>query len=206
MKILKEVEAETFLEKHGFPTTKRIIVKTKQEAIKSFQKIKQPIVLKIIGKNILHKSDTGGVFTNLKTENEIITAFNKIKKIKNFQAVLIQPYIEGLSMILGIKKDPVFGPIILVGSGGIYTEILKDISIRIPPIDKKQANEMIKELKIYKILKGTRGQKFNVKKITNIITKLSNLTKKYNIKELDINPLIVNKKQAIVVDARIILE
>lgn len=208
MKILNEYEAEEFLEKNNFPVTKRHLAKTQSQAIKYSKKIGFPVSLKILGKNILHKSDVGGVFTNLQSEKEIKKAFQKIKKIKGFQSCLIQKYIKGKYILIGLKKDPSFGHVLVAGLGGIYTEIIKDISFRVCPINKKQALEMLKELRSYKLLTGARKQKqVNIQKIINILVKISNLPKKNKkIKELDINPLVVNEKEAIIVDARIILE
>ena len=208
MKILNEYSSENFLEKNNFPVAKRYLAKTQSQAIKYSKKIGFPITLKILGKNILHKSDVGGVFTNLQSEKEIKNAFQKIKKIKGFQYCLVQKYIEGKYILIGLKKDPSFNYVLVTGLGGIYTEIIKDVSFRICPVNKKQALEMLKELKSYKLLTGARGQKqVNINKIIKTITKVSKLSQKYpKIKELDINPLVVNEKDAIIVDARIILD
>lgn len=208
MKILNEYESENFLEKNKFKVPPRFLAKTKSQALKYAKKLGFPIALKVIGKNILHKSDVGGVFLNLQNEKEIKKAFQEIKIIKNFESCLVQKYISGKYILIGLKKDPSFGHTLVVGLGGIYTEVIKDTSFRICPVNKKQALEMLKELKSYKLLTGIRGQKqVNINKITNVIVKTSNLARKYKkIKELDINPLVVNKKDAVIVDARIIFD
>lgn len=208
MKIYAELEAEDFLEKNRFPVVKRDKAKTQEQAIKVADKLKYPVTMKIIGKNILHKSDVGGVILDIRNEQQLIKSFKKIKKIKGFQAVHIQKFIPGHWILIGLKKDPTFQHVITLAYGGIYTEIIKDTTFRILPIKNKDAENMINELKFYKILKGARGQKkSNIKALEKIIIKTANLAKKYKkIKELDINPLVLNSKQGIIVDARIIFE
>lgn len=205
---MQEPEAENFLEKKNFKVVKRARAKTEKQAIQVANKLKYPVTMKIIGKNILHKSDVGGVILNIQNEKQLIKAFKKIKKIKRFQAVHIQKHIPGHYILIGLKKDPAFNHVLTLAVGGIYTEILKDTSFRICPITRQDSQDMIKELKFYKILKGARGQKkSNIKLLEKILMKTSNLVKKHKkIKELDINPLILNQKDAIVVDARIIME
>jgi acetyl-CoA synthetase (ADP-forming) len=208
MKSLNEYEAENFLEKNKFKIAKRFLAKNPEQAMNYSKKLGFPVALKIIGKNILHKSDIGGVFLDLQNESQVKESFQKLKKIKNFKACLVQKYIPGEYVLIGLKKDPSFGHVLVVGLGGIYTEIIKDVSFRVCPINKKDALEMLKELKSYKLLTGIRGQKqVNINKIVNIITKVSSLSKKYpKIKELDINPLVVNEKDAVIVDARIVFD
>jgi acyl-CoA synthetase (NDP forming) len=121
--------------------------------------------------------------------------------------ILVQKYTEGKQIIIGLKKDPTFGHVLAFGLGGIFTEILKDVSFRICPITEQDAELMIQEIKGYSILKGYRNSSANIKSIKQILMKTSELAKKYpKIKELDINPLIVNEKQATIVDARIIFD
>jgi len=208
MKVLSEKDAEIFLEKNGFPVAKRIIAKNLEQTIKAAKKMGFPLVLKIVSKKILHKSDVHGVKLNLKNIEEVKNGFNELRKIKNFEGVLVQEYIEGKYIITGLKKDSCFGHVLVFGLGGIFTEIIKDVSFRVCPITKKDTYEMIKEIKGYKILEGIRGEKaVNLDSISNILLKLSNLSKKYkNIQELDINPLIVNNKSSKIVDARIVFE
>jgi len=119
---------------------------------------------------------------------------------------MVQKYIKGKQVILGIKKDPTFGHALLFGLGGIFVEELKDIAFRVCPVTNKDVDEMIKEIEGYHILTGLRGEKpVNFSKIKKILLKLCKLTNRYkNIEELDINPLIVNHKEAIIVDARIV--
>ena len=208
MEVLREEEAEDFLEKENFPISKRKAAKALNEALKIAKKIEYPVALKIQGKNIIHKSDVGGVILDIRNDEELENAFNKIKKIKGFEKVIVQEYKKGKLLLLGLKRDSVFGHIVAVGAGDIYTEFLKDVSLRICPIEEKEAGEMLKELKIYPILEGVRGEKpVNFNLIKKLIVKASQLPKKYpRIRELDINPLILTDHKVTVADARIIFD
>lgn len=203
--ILTEFEAEKIL-KDYLPVAKNQLVKTFKEI-----KIKPPLVLKIISKQALHKTDIDGVKI-VKSKEEIEKSFGNLIKIAKkkklkLDGILVQQYHEGHEVILGVKKDSVFNHIILLGAGGIYTEILKDISIRVCPITINDAESMIEELKTRDILYGRRGKKANIELLKRLLVKTSQIPQKYKkLKELDINPLIINEKNAYVVDARIILE
>lgn len=203
-KILTEKEAEDFLEKENFPIVKRKIAKNKKEILSYAKEIGFPVVLK--NPTLLHKTEKNAVKINI-TEKNIEKAYEELKKTKP-SSILIQKYIKGSEILIGLKKDPSFSHVIAFGLGGIYSEILKDVSFRICPITKKDAAAMIKEIKGYQLLKGARGRKpVNIKLIENILIKISNLAKKYpNIRELDINPFMVDEKNAKIVDARIIFD
>ncbi|MDD5253904.1 MAG: acetate--CoA ligase family protein [Candidatus Nanoarchaeia archaeon] len=203
MKILMEKEAEDFLEENGLQIANRKIVSTKQEALEFIKKIKFPVVLKITGK--LHKTDEDGVSINV-TQPFFNQEFERLKN--KSKQVLVQEYISGKQLIIGIIKDPTFGHVIMFGLGGIFVEVFKDISFRVCPITKEDATKMIEETKAYEILKGTRGEKpINFKQLSNILVKVSEIAaKNQNIKELDINPLIANENEVKIVDARIIFE
>ena len=196
-----EKEAEDFLSKQGFPIIESKIFSDDKEAYVYARKLGFPVVLKITGK--LHKSDLHGVKINVH-EEDFFSDFFYLKKLT--KKVMVQKHIEGKQIILGIKKDPTFGHVIIFGLGGIFVETLKDLSFRVYPLEKNDVEEMIKEIKGYEILLGTRGEKpVDISKIKLLLLKLSKLTKKYkNLEELDINPLIVNEREAKVVDARIV--
>lgn len=199
MKVLMEKEAEDFLEKKGFNVIKRGLAANLNQAKEIARKIGYPVVLK--NATLLHKSDKGGVILDV-NESNIEESFKKLKSNK----VLVQKYTSGKEILLGIKKDPTFGHVIMFGIGGIYTEILHDVSMRVFPINKNDANEMVNEIKYEKILES-RGMKANKILIIANILKLNELIKKNkNIVELDINPLLVDETNAIVADARIVME
>jgi hypothetical protein len=202
MKIFTEKEAENFLEKEDFRIIDRICIKKKTEINNILNKISFPWVMKVSGKQIIHKNKVKGIKLGIKNYNEAIKSFEQLKQIKGFEGVMIQKQIKGKEFLLGIKKTPEFEQVIAFGAGGIYTEKLKDISFRVYPFGEKDAKEMIKEVKIAKKL-----NKKIINKIEKNLIQLNKLVQHYpKIKELDINPLIVNEKEAVIVDARIVWE
>jgi len=206
MKVLGEFEAEKFLEKEGFCVVKRFLIKNEKELTKVLDKLKFPIVMKVSSKKILHKTDAGGVEVDIMNKVDAFKIYKKLSKIS--KDVLIQEFVKGHKVIIGLKKDPVFEHVLVFGLGGIFVEMIKDVSFRICPVNARECEEMIKEIKGYKLLQGMRGkQGINFKKLVNVLLLTSKLSQKYKkINELDINPLIINKKEAVVVDTRISLE
>ncbi len=207
MKVLTEYDAEVFLEENKFPVVERRLFNDQDQALNYAEKLGFPVVLKIASDKLLHKSDVNAVRLNVYKENfrdnfkELFSA--KIEK----KGILVQKYVPGKFILIGLKKDPTFGHAVAVGLGGIFTEVIKDISFRIVPISRKDANDMLKELKGYEILKGYRGGEADTDVIVDVLMKVSKLSEKYeNISELDINPLIVNDSKAFVVDARIVFD
>lgn len=199
--------------KYKLPLVSSVLIKKPEQLSKLAKKIGFPLVLKISSSEVIHKSDIGGVKVGIKNEEELFKSYdeiiNKIRKKKiKIEGVLMQKKAEGEEVIVGVKRDPQFGYVIMFGLGGVFVEVLKDVSFRIAPVDKKEALAMIKEIKSYKILEGIRGEEgVNVGALVNIITKTSDMIlKNKKITELDFNPIIVGKKQAIIVDARIITE
>jgi len=202
MRILTEKEAEEFLEKEGFEIVKREYIEEESEIKKAIDKIGFPAVIKVSGGKIIHKNKLGGIKIDIKNYEQALKAFVEIKKIAGFEGAMIQKQIKGKEFLLGVKKTPEFSHVIAFGAGGIYTEKLKDISFRVCPFDKNEAKKMIREIKMAKNLTNK-----NVDMVEKNLIKLCHLVKKYpKIKELDINPLIVNPNNAIIVDARIVFE
>ena len=202
MRNITEKEAEDLLEKEGFNVAKREFIHNKEELKKI--KINFPWVMKISSKKIVHKAKVGGVILNVNHLKEAEKAFDKLKLIKGFEAVLIQEMLPGVQTIVGLKKTPEFGLVIMFGKGGGNVEQEKDVSFRITPLSLEDADEMIKEVKFYEILKKTS---INLDIIKKELLSVSKLAEKYpNILELDINPLIVNSHGATIVDARAAFE
>lgn len=209
---LSESECKKIMKKYGIPTPEEFLAKKPEEAVRFAKKIGYPVVLKIDSEDIIHKTETNTVVTNVRNDREVSEAFRNImenaKKYKpnaRIHGVIVQEHLEGYETIVGGKIDPQFGPIILFGAGGIFTEVLADVSIRICPIERKDAEEMINEIKYSKILKGFRGKPpADEKKIINVLLKVSKMMMREKIKEMDINPLIVSHKEAKAVDVRII--
>lgn len=202
MKTLTEKEAEDFLEKKGFKVVKRALIKNKEQIKELKEKLKFPWVMKISSRHIVHKAKIGGTILNIKNQKQAEKAFDKLKSINSFEGILIQEMQSGEELILGIKNTEEFGNVIMLGKGGSNVEEEKDISFRVPPIKEKEAEKMLKELKVYNKIKN----KINKEQIIKALLKLSKLAEKQkNIKELDINPMIINKTQTIAVDARAVL-
>ncbi|WP_339916459.1 acetate--CoA ligase family protein [Yeosuana marina] len=181
-------------------------VKNKEELLIVSKSLQYPVVEKVIGP--LHKSDVNGVLLNISNEKELIDGFEKLITIDGAQSVLIQPMINGMELFVGAKQEGSYPPIVLCGLGGIFVEVLKDVSASMIPISSKQALEMINSLKAYPIFKGIRGHKgINIGALVETIVKVSNLLSiAPEITDLDINPLLASENKLISVDARICIK
>ncbi len=213
---LLEPEAKIVCMEYGIPVTRFKVALTQDEAVRFADQIGYPIVLKIVSPDILHKSDVGAVMLNLKNSAEVKDSYNKIlENVKRHKpeakivGVLVQEMAPASTeVIVGATKDPQFGPALMFGLGGIFVEVLKDVTFRIAPVSESDAREMITEVKGYPILKGYRGQPpADIEAIVKILMNTSRLVMDHmEIKELDLNPIMVYEKGAKTVDARIILE
>ncbi len=190
----------------GIPTVKEAIVKSKRELSKKSKEIGFPLAIKVIGP--VHKSDVGGVTLNIKTDAHLHAEFKRMKKIKEVKAVLLQKMQTGTELFIGAKYEPRFGHVILCGLGGIFVEVFQDFSSGLAPLTFAEAYSMIRSLKSYAIIQGTRGQQgVNEDKFSEIIVRLSSLLRyAVEIKEIDLNPLIGNSEEITVVDARVLVE
>jgi len=212
---LLETEAKELLKEYGIPVPNFRLVKNEDELSKIASEIGFPLVMKIVSPDIIHKSDAEGVKIGIKDEKEAKLAYQEIvfkakkynKRAKILGVIAYTMVPQGTEIIIGMMKDPHFGPVIMFGLGGIFVEILKDISFRILPIEERDASEMIGEIKGYEILKGVRGKPpKDIQTIKEVLMKVSQLTLENPvIKEIDLNPIFVFKKGLQVVDARIIL-
>jgi len=214
---LPENEAEKILRIYGFPIVPGALAKSTEEAAAIAQNIGFPVVLKIVSPDIIHKSDVKGVVINVNTTEETKKTYEELTghilelmpeaRIEGIQ--ISKMIMDGEEVILGIKRDPSFGPVIMFGLGGLYVEVFKDVSFRIAPIDDAISDSMIKQTKSYKILKGIRGKApRDITAVKECLIRLSQLALECpQIKELDINPLIVleETKGCYVADARIML-
>jgi acetyl-CoA synthetase (ADP-forming) len=212
---LYEHEAKTLFSLYDLPVTRIFVATSKDDAVEAANRIGYPIVLKIISPQILHKSDAGGVIIGIENEQEVRDSYDRIinnSKAYNTDAeitgILVQEMApKGTEIIIGATIDPTFGPTIMFGLGGIFVEILEDVSFRIVPIELADAREMIKEIKAYKILEGARNTPpSDQKTLADILVKVSNmLIECPEIRELDINPILAYPDSAKIVDARIIM-
>jgi len=193
----------SLLDGAGIPRAGEATCGTEEIAAQQASRLGYPVVMKVVGP--VHKSDVGGVVLNVKDEESVRKEFNRMIQIPDTRAVLIQPMLSGTELFIGAKYEDTFGHLILCGLGGIFIEVLKDVSTRLAPVSYAQAQDMIQSLKSYPIIKGIRGKAgLNEDKFAEIITRLSALLEAApEIKELDLNPLLGTEEKIIAVDARI---
>jgi acyl-CoA synthetase (NDP forming) len=214
--ILTEVESKKVLRQIGIRVVESKLAKTQKEAVSLSQQIGFPVALKIASPDIIHKSDSDGVKLGLNSIGQVKTAYNEMmKRIARqyphavIHGVSVQKMARpGTEVIVGTSKDPQFGPVIMFGLGGIFVEVLRDVSFRIIPISPKDAREMIQEIQGYPLLRGYRGKEpVNIAALVEMILKISKFVEENPIiKELELNPVFAYKDRAVAVDARIILE
>ena len=212
---LLETESRDVLTEYGIPLPEAVLASNAKEAVEAANKIGYPLAMKVVSPDIIHKSDAGGIKLGVQDVEGIETAFEEI--VQNAERVttkerilgtLISPMAaRGQECIIGMIRDRQFGPVIMFGLGGIFVEILKDVSFRVTPLAQEDIDEMVKEIKGYKILTGIRGQKpKDIEAIKDILAKLSEIAiDNPEIKEIDLNPVIVHEKGASIVDSRVIL-
>jgi acyl-CoA synthetase (NDP forming) len=213
--ILTEIEAKELLKQAGINVIETRLATSREEALSMSKKMGFPVALKITSPDVVHKSDAGGVKLNLETEeqagqayDDIIAAVKRQYPDAVIQGVSVQKMARpGVEVIIGVSKDAQFGPVIMFGLGGILVEILKDVSFRIVPLEKRDAREMIREIKGYPVLEGYRGQEpVDVENLEELVLKVSDFVDKHpGIEELDLNPVIAYGDGAVAVDARVIL-
>jgi acetyltransferase len=214
-RVLNPPEALAFLEAYKIPVTKTLVAKTSEEAEDIASGLGYPIVMKALSPQITHKSSAEGVILNVWSSTEVRGFFDKLaERVKNydaaaeFQGVAVQPMVKkrGIELLIGSKKDPEFGSVIVFGMGGIATEMLRDVSIGFPPLNQVLARRLMERTAIYKC-SGSGDFPFNAKLMEEILVKFSQMVIDFpEIKEIDINPLIVNEKDAVAVDARIVID
>jgi len=190
----------------GIPTVPEFVSEKKDEVVAFAEKCGYPVVAKVVGP--VHKSDVGGVALNIRSKEVLSAEFDRMMQIPDATAVMVQKMIKGTELFIGAKYEPRFGHVVLCGLGGIFVEVLKDVSSGLAPLTYEEAYSMIHSLRGYNILKGTRGQRgINERKYAEIIVRLSTLLRfATEIKEMDINPLLADENDVIAVDARILVE
>ena len=190
----------------GIPMVSEKVSSDKAELTAFAEKVGYPVVAKVVGP--VHKSDVGGVALNIRTAEHLGLEFDRMMKIEGATGIMVQKMLKGRELFIGAKYEPRFGHIVLCGLGGIFVEVLKDVSSGLSPLSYEEAYSMIRSLRAYKIIKGTRGQKgVNEKKYAEIIVRLSTLLRfATEIKEMDINPLLADEDDIVAVDARIRIE
>ena len=213
-KVITEEDAKTILSIYGIRVPEYSIVNTDLEAVSKAKEIGFPLVAKIVSDQILHKTDVQGVKVGLQNEDQVketfLDMYTRLSKDYKVKGVLLEKMVpKGIELIVGLQNDPQFGPVLMLGLGGIYTEIFKDVSFRVLPITKADVLDMINDLKAKEILKGFRGaEPVNLEMLSDAILKIGNLgidMAKY-IDSIDFNPIIVYPNNYYVVDAKILLK
>ena len=196
----------SLFESAGIPMVPEMVSEDKEELIAFAEKVGYPVVAKVVGP--VHKSDVGGVTLNIRSAKHLAIEFDRMMEIPEAHAVMVQKMLRGKELFIGAKYEPRFGHLVLCGMGGIFVEVLKDVSSGLAPLSYPEAKSMIRSLRAYKIIKGTRGQQgINQQKYAEIIVRLSSLLRfATEIKELDINPLLADGEDIIAVDARVRIE
>ena len=213
--VLTEIESKQVLEEAGVPTATARLAGTAEEAVKAAKEFGYPTVLKIVSPDVTHKSDVGGVKLGLDSPEaaaaafaEIIEAVKKHQPDARIDGVAVQKMARpGIEVIIGMSKDPQFGPVLMFGLGGILVEVLRDVAFRIVPLEPRDARQMVREIKGFPVLQGFRGQEpADLEALEKLILKVSAFVEAHpEIEELDLNPVFAYKDGAIAVDARIVV-
>jgi acyl-CoA synthetase (NDP forming) len=213
--LLSEVEAKELLASAGIPVVEARFAATREQAVALANEMGFPIAMKVVSPQISHKSDVGGVRLGIETEQAAAEAFDAIvqaaKKAEpsaTIEGVSVQRMAEpGVEVIVGMTMDAQFGPVLMFGLGGVLVEVLKDVSFRVVPIERRDAGQMVRDLKGFPILQGYRGQEpSDLDALEELLVKVSEFIEGHpDVQELDLNPVFAYPKGAVAVDARIVL-
>jgi acyl-CoA synthetase (NDP forming) len=213
--VLTEIESKEVLARAGIPVTQAQLATSATEAGKLARGVGFPVVLKIVSPDITHKSDVGGVMVGLSSKKEVEAGYAAILKAvrkkqpgARIEGIAVQKMApEGTQVIVGISKDPQFGPVVMFGLGGVLVEVLKDVSFRIVPLEKRDAAQMVREIKGYPVLEGVRGKEpSDIAAIESLILKLSAFAEANpQVEEIDLNPVFAYSDGCVAVDARIVI-
>ncbi len=213
--VLSYEESRTIMSLAGFPLNKMEIAVDSEDCLVKAKKIGYPVVLKVISENVIHKSDSGGVKINISSDEDLKKAHEEmLVSVKNIYpdatitGFSIEEMVDGVELLIGTNTDDQFGKMIALGIGGIFVEVYKDVSFRLIPVNEKDVLEMIAEIKGKKMLEGYRGKpEVDKAELISLVLKVSKFIEQYpNIKEMDLNPVVVTKTGLKTIDARIILE
>lgn len=211
---LLEPEGRAYLAARGIPVPPYRVVTEVEEAVRAAEELGYPVVMKVVSPQIIHKSEVGGVKTNLKTPEEVRQAFTQLSSIKlSSTPIRIDGYLvtrqvdNALEVIIGSIVDRQFGPVVMFGLGGIFVEVFNDVAFGIAPLERSEAQNMVKSIKGYPLLKGIRGQKAKDEEaLVELLLKISELVwQEKEILELDLNPVFVTEKGVQIGDVRLLL-
>jgi acyl-CoA synthetase (NDP forming) len=212
-RVLVETESKEILEQWGIPIVPCEVATSREEALRLAHSIQFPVVLKTLSPDIIHKTEAGGVKLNLTTDKDVRSGFDEIieSSKRNFPSakvfgVTVQKMVSGIEVVIGVTKDPQFGHVLMFGMGGVGVALLKDTTFRLIPIDAVDADEMIRDIKGFPLLKGYRSWRADLEGLARILMKVSDLIMAYpDIGEMDLNPVITSPSGSVVADARISL-
>jgi hypothetical protein len=210
-KLLLGVDALAFLGREGLQVLENFLARDENEAAGMASRIGFPVALKVSSADVIHKTETGGIRISLKSEGEVRQAFNEIVSAfrsnspeKRLDGVIVQKLGKGFELIVGARRDPQFGPVLMFGLGGIYAEAIRDVSFRLVPLTGRDAREMIEELHAYEALRKPRVGTVDLPCIEDFLLQASRLIEKHKaIAEMDLNPVFVAAGDIRVCDARI---
>jgi len=208
---LSEYEAKQLLAAYGLPVTREVLVQDRSGLPLALKQIGYPMVLKGCSPEISHKTEKGVIRLDIRSEEEALVAYDDIRSAMgpNGVDVLVQEMVKGQrELMAGLTRDPQFGPCVMFGLGGIFTEILKDVSFRLAPLEERDAVDMMEEIKGHKIIDAIRGMEpVNKGAVTKILIALGKIgLENERVKEIDVNPLIIRKGEPVAVDALVVLE
>jgi acetyltransferase len=216
--VLSEIDSKSLLEAYGIPVTATRVARSVQEALDTSTQVGFPVVLKIHSPDITHKTDVGGVELNLSTSAEVAAAYERIVRSARqhrpdakIEGVTVQPMISvssGCELIVGAKRDPIFGAVLMVGMGGTAAELLRDRALELPPLNERLARRMLHSLRCWPLLEGYRKRPgANVDRLVEVLIRISYLVADHSeITELDVNPLLAASSDVIALDARVVVE
>jgi acetyl-CoA synthetase (ADP-forming) len=210
-KTLSEYESKDFLKSYGIPVTREMLVRSREDCLQAAQAIGYPLVLKACSPDLAHKTEKGLVKVDIRSEQEALLAFDDLaSRMEGKETpILVQEMIRGTrELVAGMTRDPQFGPCVMFGLGGIFTEILKDIAFRVAPLEKRDALDMTREIKAHKILEAVRGMPAaDIDLLCDILVQVGEIgMENDSIQEIDINPLILSGARPVAVDALIVLK
>jgi len=204
-----EPQAKRILSLAGLDVPKFKWAKEMEVAVSDAKEIGYPVVAKVVSSKVMHKSDVGGVVTDIDNESKLKEAFSRLSHVDGFAGVLVEEMVAGLELIVGAKVDYQFGPVVLLGIGGTGVEIYGDTSLRMAPLDTRCVKSMVRDLRAHQLLEGYRGtDPINLNELTRMIIAFSDLVMEIEdrMESIDLNPVICSSKRCIVADARIILK
>lgn len=206
-KVLTENEVKGILSEYKIQTTRYTLIRSKKELEKLT--LRYPLALKICSPRFIHKTDVGGVRLNIRDRNELFEAYKEMtRKFKNENFLVEEMEKQGLEVIVGLVDDPAFGLTIMFGLGGVFTELLRDVTFRVVPIERHDAERMLTDLKSRNVLERFRDIKVSREALVNLLLKVSKFAQDFDgyLKELDLNPVFARERNAVVIDARMILK